>query len=174
MVTLTEEAIPFLEDEVAAAAYVAKRYQAGERRGISALAEAMGKSFHVLANKLNPNQDAHHLSVFEMRAIETLADPDGVIVRTHCRARGFVAIPMVPRSAGADDEILDELLKVHEVFGSMAQELKSARADGCIEPAEYEKVRAMGHALHQQIEQFLASLAMAVREPVQPNLRSVA
>lgn len=49
----------------------------GHRSNISELARQLGKSPVVMANKLNPDCDTHHLSLGEAVAITELVDDNG-------------------------------------------------------------------------------------------------
>lgn len=84
---------------------LAAAYQLGQRLNISELARHMGKSPTILANKLNPDCDTHHLTLGEAVAITELSADNGILESwAHLRGKMLVDVP-----AGAvnDEDLAD-------------------------------------------------------------------
>ncbi|WP_174874189.1 phage regulatory CII family protein [Vogesella oryzae] len=75
-------------DVLSAARGVASRFPGG----IAGLAAAMGMSAKVLANKLNPHNDTHHLRLDEALEMSVIAN-DPAVLFAYAEQLGFVCMP---------------------------------------------------------------------------------
>lgn len=114
-------------------------YLLGKRHNASDLARKLGVSPNVLGNKLNPDQEFHKLSLGEAVAITELTD-DNAILEAWAQQRGGVFVRL-PESAACDEELSDQLMRVSEELGAALGEVRAARADGVIDPVEFEKIK---------------------------------
>lgn len=115
-------------------------YLLGRRHNVSDLARKLGKSEVVLANKLNPHQEFHMLSLSEAVAITELSN-DNAIVEAWCHQRGGVFVQL-PETAGCDEELADKLMLINSKLGEAMQSVHTARSDGVIDEVEFERIRA--------------------------------
>jgi hypothetical protein len=115
-------------------------YMLGKRHNTSDLARKLGVSPNVLGNKLNPDQEFHKLSLGEAVAITELAN-DNAILEAWCHQRGGVFVKL-PDAVACDEELSDQLMRVSEELGSAMAEIRHAREDGLIDPAEFERIKA--------------------------------
>jgi len=130
-------------------------------RGIAGFARAIGRSPQVLYNKFSESM-ANELTGREERA---LADAVGgeAYVQAVCAYFGGVFFQL-PDGSTADDDLLETYLAIVQRMGELSADLTQARNDGVIEPHEFERLRADGHATMAAIQTLLAELATMVRE----------
>lgn len=114
-------------------------YQLGERHNASDIARKLGVSPVVMANKLNPHQEFHKLSLGEAVAITELTNDNGIL-EAWAHSRGLVLVP-VPDGVSCDEDLSDQLLKLSEVMGQALGAVRAARADGVIDPVEFEHIK---------------------------------
>lgn len=114
-------------------------YLLGKRHNASDLARKLGVSPNVLGNKLNPDQEFHKLSLGEAVAITELTN-DNAIVEAWCQQRGGVFVRL-PEAAACDEELSDQLMRVSEELGAALGEVRAARADGVIDPKEFDRIK---------------------------------
>jgi len=137
-------------------------YQLGQRHNISELARRLGKSPVVLANKLNPDCDTHHLTLGEAAAITELADDNG-LVDAWALSRGKVLVDL-PVGAVSDEDLVEQVLLAQSVFGQLMQAIRDARADGVIDRIEQTQIEQVGHEAAQQVIGLINSTGANVRE----------
>lgn len=116
-------------------------YFLGKRHNASDLARKLGVSPNVLGNKLNPDQEFHKLSLGEAVAITEITS-DNLILETWANSRGFILVP-VPEGVACDEDLSDQLLKLSEAMGQALGAVRAARADGVIDPIEFEHIKTM-------------------------------
>lgn len=134
----------------------------GHRSNISELARQLGKSPVVMANKLNPDCDTHHLSLGEAVAITELAGDNGILdAWAHLRGKVLVDIP-----AGSmnDEELADQVMLIQSVFGQMMQTIYQARADGVIDRLEHSAIERVGTEVAQQVIGLIKSTGANIRD----------
>jgi len=131
-------------------------------RGIAGFARAIGRSPQVLYNKFSDSMPNNELTGREERA---LADAVGgeAYVQAVCAYFGGVFFRL-PDGSTADDDLLETYLAIVQRMGELSADLTQARNDGVIEPHEFERLRADGHATMAAIQTLLAELATMVRE----------
>lgn len=136
--------------------------QLGHRLNISELARHMGKSPTILANKLNPDCDTHHLTLGEAVAITELSGDNGILESwAHLRGKVLVDIPVGSMN---DEELADQVMLIQSVFGQMMQTIYQARADGVIDRLEHSAIERIGTEVAQQVIGLIKSTGANVRE----------
>lgn len=134
----------------------------GHRSNISELARQLGKSPVVMANKLNPDCDTHHLSLGEAVAITELSGDNGVLESwAHLRGKMLVDVP-----AGSmnDEELGDQVMMVQVVVGQMMQVIHDARKDGVIDRIEHSAIERVGTEVAQQVIGLIKSTGANIRD----------
>ena len=113
---------------------MASAYELGHQHNISDIARHLGKSPVVLANKLNPDCDTHHLTLGEAIAITELTN-DNKILNSWAQLRGKLLVDM-PAGTVNDEDLADQVMMVQAVVGKMMQVIHDARKDGVIDRIE--------------------------------------
>jgi len=108
--------------------------------GLVALASAMGKGEKVLASKLNPNTDTHHLNIEELDTLADFTDSNLELATYFAeKVNGVVLrLPTIPDDSdmGMLDIVMSSMKELGEVFSTF----QTAYADGDITNAEYMKI----------------------------------
>lgn len=129
--------------------------------GIAGGARSIGRSPQVLYNKFSESM-ANELTGREERALADAIGGDSY-VQAVCAHFGGVFVRL-PEAGAADDDLLETYLEIIKRMGELSADLTRARDDGVIEPHEYERLRADGHATMAAIQTLLAELATMVRD----------
>ena len=147
---------------------LASAYLLGQHHNISELASLMGKGATVLANKLNPDCDSHHLNLGEAVAVTELTG-DHRIVEAWAASLGKVLVDM-PAGAVSDDDLVEQVLLAQSVFGKLMQAIHDARADGVIDRMEHGQIERVGTQVAEHVMGLIRSTAANVRPlPVAGN-----
>jgi hypothetical protein len=136
-------------------------YQLGQATNISDLARKLGKSPVVLANKLNPDCDSHHLNLGEAVAITELADDNGILA-AWAAGRGLLLVTR-PLGSVCDDELVEQVLLAQSVFGKLMQAIHDARADGVIDRMEHGQIERVGTLVAEHVMGLISSTGVNVR-----------
>ncbi|TNH91111.1 transcriptional regulator [Aeromonas hydrophila] len=145
-----------LRTDVMAAAYLL-----GQATNISDLARKLGKSPVVLANKMNPDCDSHHLNLGEAVAVTELAD-DNRILEAWATGRGLMLVAR-PHGSVSDDELVEQVLLAQSVFGKLMQAIHDARIDGVIDLLEQGQIERVGTLVAEQVMGLISSTGANVR-----------
>ena len=137
-------------------------YLLGKRHNISEIARLMGKGETVLANKLNPDCDSHHLNLGEAVAITELTG-DHRIVETWAASLGKVLVDL-PAGAVSDDDLVEQVLLAQAVFGKLMQAIHDARADGFIDRIEQGQIERIGTQAAEHVMALISSTGANVRQ----------
>lgn len=97
------------------------------------LADSIGMSQKILSNKVNPDNEHHHLHVVELVRLMKAAD-DYQALRAIADSCGFRLEKKVAAKNGTD--IIAVLLDVEAEHGDVARKLADALADGRLTPRE--------------------------------------
>lgn len=136
--------------------------QLGHRLNISELARHMGKSPTILANKLNPDCDTHHLTLGEAVAITELSGDNGILESwSHLRGKMLVDIP---EGAVNDEDLADQVMMVQAVFGQMMKVIHDARKDGVIDRIEQSDIERVGTEAAQMVVGLIKITGANVRQ----------
>ncbi len=141
---------------------MAAAYELGHQHNISEIARQIGKSPVVMANKLNPDCDSHHLTLGEAVAITELTD-DNKILNAWAQLRGKLLVDM-PEGAVNDEDLADQVMMVQAVFGQMMRVIHDARKDGVIDRIEQADIEQIGTEAAQMVIGLIKSTGANVRE----------
>ena len=106
--------------------------------GAKALAMRMGVNVPVLQNRLNPNNNDHHLTVRDLMAMMTMSG-DHRALHAACLELGYMALPL-PTQVG-DDMTADALTDTCKEFADYLQSVTGALADNKVTTIELRRVR---------------------------------
>ena len=137
-------------------------YSLGQRHNISDLARRLGKGATILANKLNPDCDTHHLTLGEAVAITELTN-DGGILNAWALSRGQMLVDM-PEGAVSDEDLVDQVLLAQAIFGQLMQTIHGARSDGIVDRLEQSEIDSIGRSVAQHVLSLIATTGANVRE----------
>ncbi|SMF96155.1 hypothetical protein SAMN02949497_3540 [Methylomagnum ishizawai] len=112
--------------------------------GLEALAQRMGKSAHVLRNKLRPAIDTHHTSLQEFSLLlDFLAEarmPNADLpLQALCWRHGYVPVPLPEGTADGDGIYRQMLAKLRE-DGELAADIERAMGDDKIDAKELDRI----------------------------------
>ena len=113
-------------------------YLLGKRNNISELARMLGKGTTILANKMNPECDTHHLSLGEAVAITEMTG-DNSILDAWAASRGKVLVD-IPAGVTTDEELADLVMIVSESVAQVFCAYREARRDGVIDRHERQEI----------------------------------
>ena len=137
-------------------------YLLGKRNNISELARMLGKGTTILANKMNPECDTHHLSLGEAVAITEMTG-DNSILDSWAASRGKALVD-IPAGVTSDEELADLVMIVSESVAQVFSAYREARQDGVIDQYERQQI---GHRVRGAIRDLLsldAEIGGQVRE----------
>lgn len=154
--TNTSKQIPVSPDVLFSA------FALGQRHNISELARRLGKGATILANKLNPDCDTHHLTLGEAVAITELTN-DGAILDAWALSRGQMLVDM-PEGAVSDEDLVEQVLLAQAIFGELMREIHDARRDGVIDRLEQSRIENIGRSAAQQVIGLIKTTGANVRE----------
>lgn len=136
-------------------------YLFGKHHNISELARLLGKGPTVLANKFNPECDAHHLNLGEAVAVTELTG-DNRILEAWAVSRGKVLVDL-PVGVVSDDDLVEQVLLAQAVFGKLMQAIHDARADGVIDRMEQGQIERIGTQAAEHVLGLIRSTGANVR-----------
>ncbi|HAU4930549.1 phage regulatory CII family protein [Aeromonas hydrophila] len=136
-------------------------YLLGKDHNISEIARLMGKGENVLANKLNPDCDSHHLNLGEAVAITELTG-DNRILDAWAASRGKALVDL-PAGVVSDDDLVEQVLLAQSVFGKLMQSIHDARADGVIDRMEHGQIERIGTQAAEHVLGLIRTTAVNVR-----------
>ncbi len=136
-------------------------YLLGKSHNISKLARLMGKGETVLANKLNPECDSHHLNLGEAVAVTELTD-DNAILEAWAVSRNKVLVDL-PIGVVSDDDLVEQVLLAQAVFGKLMQAIHDARVDGVIDRIEQGQIERIGTQAAEHVLGLIRSTGANVR-----------
>lgn len=136
-------------------------YLLGKDNNISELARLMGKGETVLANKMNPECDSHHLNLGEAVAVTEITG-DNRILEAWATSRGKALVDL-PAGVVSDDDLVEQVLLAQSVFGKLMQSIHDARADGVIDRMEHGQIERIGTQAAEHVLGLIRSTAVNVR-----------
>lgn len=113
--------------------------------GSESLGPRVGISPAVLRNKVNPNNETHHLTLAEAVRMVDLTDDDRIL-QAWARARGYMLIKP-PAGQTCDMAVLEQIVGLGIANGQFMATIHDALADGRITRAEIGKIRDGEHIL---------------------------
>ena len=125
--------------------------------GAVALAPLVNMNSLTLSNKVNPNQETHHLTVDEAVAIQNTAK-DYRILNAEAALLGHVCIPLRDFAGVSDLELLNAYAAWHADVGETAFAINRALEDGKVTRAALNEVKREIHEDVQRAFEFYARL----------------
>ncbi|WP_353630655.1 phage regulatory CII family protein [Achromobacter xylosoxidans] len=113
--------------------------------GSESLGPRVGISAAVLRNKVNPNNETHHLTLAEAQRIVDITD-DERILRAWAHARGLLLIK-APEGSDCDMSVLEAVVDAGVAHGQWMQTIHSALADGKVDTNEVQAIKAAKRVL---------------------------
>jgi len=113
--------------------------------GSESLGPRVGISAAVLRNKVNPNNETHHLTFSEAQRIVDMTDDDRML-RAWAHARGFLLVK-APEGSDCDMSVLEAVVETGVAHGQWMQAIHSALADGKVDTSEVQAIKAAKRAL---------------------------
>jgi hypothetical protein len=143
--------------------------------GIADAARSLGRSPGTLHNKFSDAMPHYEVTAREALALADYAKTT-VYAEAVCEHFGgtFMAIPP---GAPSEDDVLQAYLGIIQQMGELSKEFTEARADGIIEPTEFDALKLRAHRTVGAVMHMLNELEGMVRElptPPQPAIRKVA
>lgn len=108
--------------------------------GSEALAPRLGMSAAVLRNKVNPNNDTHHLSFAEASRIIGITG-DVRMVHALAAQHGLICTSVETHAPASDLAVLELVTQVWRKNGNVGAAVDDTLADGRVEHREIEKVK---------------------------------
>lgn len=134
--------------------------------GIAAVARRIGRSPGILHNKFSESMPSYDLMFREAMAIAHLVGGEG-FVESVCGQFGGTFLPLPP-GAPAEDDVLQAYLSIIQQMGELSKEFTEARADGVIDPGEFDALKLRAHRTVAAVMHMLAELEEMVRELPKP------
>lgn len=120
--------------------HVAYRLAHGFVGGAISLAALMGKHEKVMQNKLNPNNDQHHLTVDELEMIADFTSGNIAVAEYFAGKANAVVVQLPNMDEFGDMALLDSFMDIMSELGSLSKEFQSAYADGDINKQEFKRI----------------------------------
>lgn len=112
--------------------------------GSESLGPRVGISPAVLRNKVNPNNDTHHLTFAEAQRLVGVTG-DHRMLQAWARAEGFLLVRAPEGCRGASDmDVLEKMAAFMVASGSLGKEIHVALADGGIDENEIKRIESAG------------------------------
>lgn len=134
--------------------------------GIAAVARRIGRSPGILHNKFSESMPSYDLMFREAMAIAHLVGGE-TFVESVCEQFGGTFLPLPP-GAPAEDDVLQAYLSIIQQMGELSKEFTEARADGVIDPGEFDALKLRAHRTVAAVMHMLAELEEMVREVPKP------
>ena len=122
--------------------------------GATAVADGIGVGKQVLVNKVNPNNNSHHLGLEE--AVK-LMEFTGDIQILHALAQGFsgVFVPLASPPSASDNAVITDISEMSVKFGRLVQEVVEDAKDGEITGTELNRIEGEAMRLRTTLEALL-------------------
>ncbi len=118
--------------------------------GSESLGPLVGISAAVLRNKVNPNNNTHHLTLAEAdRIVRMTGDPR--ILAAFAHSNGYLLVK-APESCGESDiSVLEQVAGLMVAHGNFGHEVYEALADGGVDQQEVARVTAAGRVVMEAV-----------------------
>jgi len=123
--------------------------------GATGVAEGIGIGKQVLVNKVNPNNNSHHLGLEE--AVK-LMEYTGDIQILHALAQEFsgIFVPLPRSSSIADNTVITDISEMSVKFGRLVQEVVEDAKDNEITGTELNRIEGEAMRLRTTLETLLS------------------
>ena len=118
--------------------------------GSESLGPRVGISPAVLRNKVNPNNDTHHLTFTEAQRITAMTG-DHQMLRAWAHAEGYLLIKAPSGRGDSDMSVLEKVAAFMFASGMFGKEIHDSLADGGVDPSEFSRVEAAGNAVMSEV-----------------------
>ena len=115
----------------------------------------------MLANKMNPDCDSHHLNLGEAVAVTELAE-DNRILEAWAAGRGLMLVAR-PHGSVSDDELVEQVLLAQSVFGKLMQAIHDAGLTELSTGWEQGQIERVGTLVAEQVMGLISSTGANVR-----------
>ncbi|VVD63543.1 hypothetical protein PPN31114_00227 [Pandoraea pneumonica] len=108
--------------------------------GSESLAPRLGMSAAVLRNKVNPNNETHHLSLKEAVKAADVTNDDRVL-EAWAASRGYALVKIPNIAECCDSAIVEMMARAWETHGAVGKEIVKTLEDGRVEFQEVVRVK---------------------------------
>lgn len=108
--------------------------------GVVGLAALMGRGDKVLASKLNPNTQTHHLTIEELEMMIDFTDTNYQLAQYFADKCNAVVFKLPDVLDHGDMNLLDSYMQIMKEMGDLAAEFQKAYADGSIDRKEFTRI----------------------------------
>lgn len=143
--------------------HLAYRLAHGFNGGVVALAVMMGKGDKVLASKLNPNIDTHHLNITELDMLADFTGGNLALAEYFAQKAHAVVVVLPSVSDESDMGLLDGYMAIMTEMGELAGRFQSAYSDGDITQKEFEQIEKEVSDVQSKLLAFQAQIKRVVR-----------
>jgi len=120
--------------------------------GSESLGPRVGISPAVLRNKVNPNNETHHLTFAEAQRVVDITD-DERMLRAWAHSRGLLLIKAPDGDHSASDmSVLEAVVETGVAHGQFMQSIHTALADGKVDTKEIEDINQAKRVLQTVAE----------------------
>jgi hypothetical protein len=134
--------------------------------GMTAGAKAIGRSAGVIHNKFSDGMPHYEVTAREALALAKWSGSPAY-VEAVCAYFGGVFLPVAAGKAG-DDDVLQSYLDIIARMGELSREFTEARADGVIDPDEFQTLKVRANRTVQAIMHMVADIETLVRDLPSP------
>lgn len=131
--------------------------------GVVALAHMMGKGEKVLASKLNPNTDTHHLNIEELEMMADFTNSNLELAEYFADKAGAVVIKLPALPDLSDMGLLDGYLAIMRELGALSSEFQDDYSDGEIDGKEFSRIAHKISLVQGKLLAFEAAIKQVVR-----------
>lgn len=130
--------------------------------GIAGAAPVIGRSAGHLHNKFSEAMPHYEVTAREAIALAKHAKSTGYVeAMCDCFGGAFLVLPV---GAPSDDDVLQSYLAIIQQMGELSKEFTEARADGVIEPAEFDALKLRANRTIAAVAHMVRELESMVRE----------
>lgn len=131
--------------------------------GVVGLANMMGKNDRVLASKLNPNVDTHHLNIDELSMMADFTNTNYELADYFATKANAVVVKLPEFPTDTDAGLLDGYMSIMRELGDLSHEFQQDYADGRIDAREFERIAHNISLVHSKLIAFHSSVKQVVR-----------
>ena len=131
--------------------------------GVVALASMMGKNDKVLASKLNPNVDTHHLNIEELAMMADFTNTNIDVAQYFAEKANAVVVKLPSIPDASDMGLLDGYMAIMRELGDMSAEFQTAYEDGDISIKEFERIAHRVSLTQAKLSAFQQQVQRVVR-----------
>lgn len=143
--------------------HLAYRIAHGYRGGVVALSSMMGKNDRVMASKLNPNIDTHHLTIEELSMLADFTNTNVEVAQYFAQKQNAVVVELPAIPADGDMSLLDNYMDIMKELGELSTEFQQDFADGNINDKEFERIADQVAQVQAKLSAFQLSVKRIVK-----------